>query len=332
MEEKRKVIRHYVSQGLKLSIALEVINLPRSTYYYKTNGKRVGKQATTRTLKSGEWVQDEQVVKEIKKILEPDFIDYGYRRTTAVLQERGYAIGKKKVYRLMKQNHLLQKPIRGKHPGNMYRDYKSPQPDGPYVIIELDFKYIWIEGQKRHAYLLSMLDTFHRQVYEWSLDFEMKAEQVKELIIKFVNNHLIAKGIDPSRIKITMRTDNGCQFTSILYREILDDLKIKYQYIPVGVPQLNGHIEGFHSTIQRLVCKHFEFLNIDQARKVFNRFYVTYNTQRIMKSILNKRPVEFLQLWEKGRIGYIKKNGKNKFFFKEEGHKKPSLLELDIVN
>ena len=318
MEEKREVIRSYVSQGLKLDTCLAVVNLSRSTYYYKSNGKRKGKKPSTHTLFNGTKVPNEKVVIRIKQILEPEFIDYGYKRTTDVLKEEGYQIGKSKVYRLMKENHLLNKQIKTTHPGKRFTVYNSPQPDRPFKILELDFKYIWIEGARKNAYLLTILDTFHRQAYVWTLNYDMKTERVIELIMQFVDDFLIPNDVDPKLVELCFRTDNGCQFTSFLYQRILKEIGIRCTYIPKATPQLNGHIEAFHSTIERLVCKKYSFISLKHSKDTFERFYNTYNKRRIMKAILSKRPVQFFNLWREGKIGFLKVRGVNKFFLKEE--------------
>jgi len=315
------IIRDYVAKGLRLERALVIVCLSRSTYYYKPNGGKHGKKASTHTLFKGKLVANSEVVEQIKKILKVEFIDYGYKRTTEQLKNMGYKIGKKKVYRLMKEQRLLQERKKSKHKGKKYIVYKSPQPTGPLKIIEIDFKYVWIEGSRRFAYLVCMLDTFHRQIYEWSLNFDMKTNRLTDLIRKFVEQCLVTKNLDPKTTKILFQTDNGSQFTAKNYKKTLEDIGIERSYIPCGVPQLNGHIEGFHSTIERLVCSKYKFISLQHARKVFERFFNTYNNERIMKSILHKSPTKFIELWDLNKIELKKVKKKNKFYLKEESLK-----------
>jgi len=315
------IVQDYVSKGLRVETALRIVCLSRSTYYYKANGRKHGKAASTHTIFKGKLITNSEVVEQIKGILKPEFIDYGYKRTTEQLKSMGYEIGKKKVYRLMKENGLLQERKRSKNKSKKYIVYSSPQPEGPLKIIELDFKYVWLEGTRRFGYLVSMLDTFHRQVYGWSLNHDMKTNRLTDLITDFVDQYLIIKNIDPKTTQILFQTDNGCQFTANNYKKMLEEIGIERSYIPSGVPQLNGHIEGFHSTIERLVCSKFKFISIAHARSVFKRFFNTYNNKRIMKSILHKSPTKFIELWELGKIELKKENKKNKFYLKEESLK-----------
>lgn len=319
MEAKRTIIRLYVSQGLRLNTALALAKLSRSTYYYRASYKKKGKACSQTTEQNGQWVDNEQVVHQIKAILEPDFIDYGYKRTTEALKERGFKIGKAKVYRLMKENGLLHPPKKASKSVSTFTVFSTPQPDRPFHILEIDIKYIYIQGERRNSYLITILDTFHRQAYTWGLFPNMKTDRIVELMLQLSDQYLIPRNIDPQILDVVIRTDHGSQFLSLKYIDLLGHLKIQRNYIAVATPQLNGHIEGFHSTVQRLVCNHYYFQTLSEAKKVFERFFHTYNHDRIMASILYKRPVQFLNLWDQGKIGYLKVSGKNKFFFKEEG-------------
>lgn len=323
MEAKREVIRRYVGQGLKLDICLRITQLSRSTYYYRPSGKRKGKLPSRMTLYHGRPVSNEFVVHRILKILKQPFIDYGYRRTTYALKEEGFEIGKSKVYRLMKEHDLLHKKITANPIAKRGVVWYSPQPKRPFHTLEIDFKYVWIHGEKRFAYLTTILDTFHRHALTWGLFLNMKTQRVVELITRMIDQHLIPNGIDPKKVELNFRTDNGSQFRSKLYHEILNEIGIRPQYIPSATPQLNGHIEAFHSTVSRLVCSKIEFESFEHASEIFEQFFETYNTKRIMKAIAYKRPVQFLDLWKKGKIGMYTQKGKNKFYLKGKNQQTP---------
>lgn len=109
MEERKEVVCKMVSMGMRTDKALEITKIPRSSYYYRSTGVRKGKGSSTYVLKNGQLVSNEQLVNEMNDILGIDFIDYGYGRTTKALVEKDYHVNKKKIYRLMKINHLLLK-------------------------------------------------------------------------------------------------------------------------------------------------------------------------------------------------------------------------------
>lgn len=327
MEAKKVIVRNYVSQGLRVEDALQIIGIARSSYYYKSiNGKR-GLHKTTKTVFKGKVVEDSIVIKNISQILSKEFIDYGYRKVTALLKRKGYLIGKKKVYRLMKEHNLLNpKPTKVREFDKLVITEK-PQPVRPLEVIEIDIKYIYIEGIGKNAYLISLLDVFHREVYQWGIFENMKTDKIIQLILDFMDQQLINKKIKIEKVALAFRTDNGSQFTSENYRNVVDAFGITKTYIPPATPQLNGHIESYHSTVQKLVCDKYSFNTIGDANEIFSRFFKTYNNVRILSCLLDYSPKQFITLWNKGKIGIEKRNNNLIFFFKEEDKDKSSIFD-----
>lgn len=77
----------------------------------------------------------------------------------------------------------------------------------------MDIKYIYIAGTGKNAYLITLLDVFHREVYQWGLFENMKTEKILQLILAFIDQQLIKKHINLEALTLTFRTDNGSQFT-----------------------------------------------------------------------------------------------------------------------
>src|SRR5690606_28350687 len=319
MAARKEIVSKTVSQGMPVSKALAIAEIPRSSYYYKSNGKRKGKTPSTHTQWNNLLVDNERVIDEINSILGKEFIDYGYERTASELKKRGFYINKKKVYRLMKENQLLFPKIKINTGQRQYVDYTIPLPTRPlevieldikyiyihglkrheylitmmYVctrnalkkdnkllcpkikintgqrqfvdytiplpprpleVIELDIKYIYIHGLKRHAYLITMLDVFSRTALVWELNRTMKAKDAVRLVGKLINEWLFPMHLDPHKLSVKIRTDNGSQFIAKTFKDSLQEARISNEYIRPATPQQNAHIESFHNTLSRLVC------------------------------------------------------------------------------
>jgi len=329
MEERKEIVNRHIQKGMKAEKAAQLAGFSRSGYYYRSNGKKPGKSPTTTTLKKdGKLVKNSVLVKDIKDIISPDFIDYGYEKVTAELQKKEYIINRKKVYRLMKENHLLNP----KHvtPGQLknYVSFSQPYPSQPFETLEIDIKYIYIRGDRRNAYLITILDVFTRNALVWDLAYSMKSEQVTHLVDQLILNHLQPANLLSRNIKVTMRSDNGSQFVAKTVREHLQKNQIFQEFIKPSTPQQNGYIESFHSTVEKLVCNKYEFESLKHACEVFSKFYETYNSKRILKCLLNKAPNEFLSDWQQDKlcVVYNTKTKKQKFFFREKQNLIPVLL------
>lgn len=313
----------YVQAGLSTKIAIPMGGFARSTYYYRATGGKRGKSASTHTGRTdGKKVTNEQIVAEIEGICAEPFIDYGSNRMTLELRNRGYVINPKKVYRLMREHQLLHPKKRKTGVKRQFVRYTSPANTRPFETIEVDIKYVYIQGEKRTAYLLTALDTFSRMAIEWELEYTMKAEQV----VKLTSNLIRRIELQYRAEKYIIRTDNGPQFIAHQLSEAIQDMPITHEFIRPGTPEQNGHIESFHYTITRLVFRQYEFRNLIEAKKILTEFYHVYNNKRIMVALLGKSPNQFLELWNAGRIGIRMKGKKSTFFFREkpdQGHGSP---------
>lgn len=317
MEERKEVVCKMVSIGMRTGKALEIAKIPRSTYYYRSLGSHKGKEPSTHTLKNGQLVSNEQLMNDMNDILGVDFIDYGYARTTKSLVEKGYHVNKKKIYRLMKINHLLLRKKKAAIKKNYVSDF-VPLCTAPFQVMEIDIKYVFIDGLRKNVYLITIFDVFSRAALVWSLDLDMKASRVVYLVNQLLQKWLIPWNIDPKQTKVTIRTDNGSQFIASLFREHLKTADITNEYIQPATPQQNGHIESFHATLTKLVCNKYCFDDLSHALNVFHKFFDVYNNIRIMESILYKTPYVFLMLWKEGRIDAKIENKKVIYFFREE--------------
>jgi len=321
MEQRREIANAYAHKGLGLIKALAIVGIKRSTFYYKPNGRARGKPCSTHTKKlDGELVHNDKVVESILKTLSNEYHDYGYQVMSVELKKQGYLINEKKVYRLMGENHLLHASVKSSKSQKRERiNYTVPPLTEPFSTVEADLKYIYIHGQNRNAYLLTMLCTFCRLAPVWRLNFTMKSTDVNELVESMVHHMLVRKYIISRGLKVIIRTDNGPQFIAHALASELKSKQIAHEFIHPATPQENAHIESFHNTVTRLVTNKNVFQSLDHAKQVFTEFFNAYNNTRVMKCLLYYSPSQFLSLWDKAIVG-IKKDHQRKeiFFFKEK--------------
>ena len=86
-----------------------MVGIIPSSYYRVPSGGKKGNKASKQTFHATEgFVSQAAVVVSVKKILEHEFIDCGYRLMTHYLTRDGYRINHKKLYRIMKEEGLLK--------------------------------------------------------------------------------------------------------------------------------------------------------------------------------------------------------------------------------
>ncbi|AYM08986.1 transposase (plasmid) [Agrobacterium tumefaciens] len=138
-----------------------MIDLPRSTYYYRSTAKALS-------------LGDSELVAIIEDI-QDELPCYGYRRITHELQRRGHLVNHKRVARIMRANGLGIKPRKryvrttdSNHDSPIYPNlYRNVIPARPDMVWVADFAYIRITVG--FCYLAVILDACSRKVVGYAL-------------------------------------------------------------------------------------------------------------------------------------------------------------------
>lgn len=267
-----------------VSLLTKWTGLPRSNWYYRPKPGIPGMKPSQYTLKeNGNLVTNQDLLEEIKTVLSQEFICYGYEKITWELQGMGYVVNKKKVYRLMKEAHLLHGRNKisssGKRPFVKMRKIEA---DYPLQYLVMDIKYVWIHGEKRNAYLLTVMDVYSRKV----LAHRLKSS------IKHFDVILLLDGIlqMPRTRQLIIRNDNGPQFIAYNLRKYLMSRTADQEFTHIATPQENAYIESLHSTLEREVIKRYWFDSLQYAKWKIADYYESYNDKRKHRSLKRKTP------------------------------------------
>ena len=206
----------------------------------------------------------------------------------------------------MRENGLLNNRNRYKRlsPRLWVKDI-VPKPTQSFEYLEVDIKYIWIAGQRRHALLLTVLDVESRWVLGQYMDWKIRKEHVIELFDRIFSKYKFPK-------RIFVRNDNGSQFEATMVRLYFEDKNVVQEFTKPATPEQNAHIEAYHSIIESVICRRTFFENLKQAQQTFNRFVEFYNFERIHSGIKYLWPKKYL---DQKKI-YIKRSKQNIEFLK----------------
>lgn len=303
------LVREYMNKGLSRDTALSISGVTRHQLYYRPSLKRPGRKASEFTLYKDNETQEllevpnSKVVDEVIKIKrDPDQSNW-YKLITYTLKVMGYYINHKKVYRLMRDYHLLEKAKR--KTGRSFVKFRRVIPQGPLRVLEMDIKYVWIEDKARYGYILSVIDTFTRYVLHWQVGYSMREAQVKEAWDHIIVHYLQGANMLGRKICIEVRNDNGRQFSSTMIQQYFKDNYLNQVFTHPYTPEENAHIERFHRTLAeslKVEC----FKTLEDVEQRLRRFYTTYNNIRQHGSIAMLSPSMFWALYEDGQITLIK--------------------------
>jgi putative transposase len=264
------------------------MTLPRSNFYYQPSAGHRGFKPSVTTIKTdGSSVSNAVVIEDIKAILSGEFVCYGYQKTTQELKNRQYVINHKKVYRLMDESNLLLGKVIRTSGKRQWVKHRKIQAQKPMEYLCLDIKYLWIEGEKRHYYLLTILDVYTRKVLQWRLQKSIKKIDVINLFRAIHQQHSI-KGVN-------IRNDNGSQFIANDVRAFLRAAEANQEFTHIATPEENAYIEAYHSILDTEIVQRFEFASFYEAKLTIEAYVDFYNNRRLHGGIGMKKPQ---QLWD----------------------------------
>jgi transposase InsO family protein len=255
-----------------------------SSFYYKPSGRPKGIKPSTHTVKEdGELFENKVVVGDIDKTLQQEFCCYGYHNMSCELKEMGWIINRKKVYRLMKENHLLYgSKIRSQPFKRDFIRFRTPAAERPLQYLSMDIKYVHIHGWRRNVFLLTVMDIYSRKVLIHMLRSSIKKGDVLVMLSLMLLEYK-AEGM-------SLRNDNGSQFIASAVRSFLREKGVYQEFSHVATPEDNAYIEALHSNLQREVIDRFEFDSIYHAQMIIDRYYEWYNNKRRHGSLKGKTP------------------------------------------
>ncbi len=252
MEERKTIIRTYISRGMKAAVAANMAGMSKSSYYYKSRAGKRGRPPSTHCITENKGtVPNECVVDQMRIILSGEFMENGYRKVPHELKDMGYHIGKSKTYRLMHENHLLL-PRKKKGKREFVR-FTQPLPFEPFEKLEMDIKFIYIRGNRKNALLLTILDTFTRIALDWELQYSIRHAKVENLFSRVIDSWLTDyRPPFNDDMLVTIRCDNDARFIAHNLQTFLQQNFINQEFILPATPEQNAHIESFHSVVEQV--------------------------------------------------------------------------------
>ena len=271
------------------------MNLPRSSYYYKSKNETVTDQALT---------------SRIEEIIE-EFGGYGYRRTTAQLHREGIQVNHKKVLRIMRERGLLCKPkrrfLKTTDSNHSYRTYPNLL-NGCTVT---DINQVWaadityIRILTAFVYLAVILDIYSRKTIGYAISKNIDTNLSLSTLQMAIGNRIPPKGV-------IHHSDRGVQYAANDYVNLLQQHGFRISMARKGNPYDNAVAESFIKTLKTEEVYLWEYHTLADVEKRLPYFIEqVYNQKRLHSSLGYRPPDEYEEI-----------------FSKNQNHKSPCLIAL----
>lgn len=247
------------------------------------------------------------------QILRREFKDSGRvsgtRVLSKVLRRENFAVGRKRVRRLMREDGMVSKrtPRRFRvqttdschdhpmAPELVLRDFNPATPNEVWVC---DITYIRTTGG--FVYLAAVMDLFSRSIIGWHVDDEMTQQLTRTALL----NAWKGRGRPTGMI---IHSDRGVQYAAEGYRRFLSDVCLARQSMSrKGNCWGNAPMESFWATLKTERIDDEVFETLDDVRTVVWRYINgRYNTRRLHSTLGYVSP-------EQHEINYFQHNSMTK--------------------
>jgi transposase InsO family protein len=281
------MIRQHCSfnDSLTISDAARLLNINRFGYYkwLQNNGP------------DPVLIRYEMEIKDEMQKIAVEFPRYGYRRMTIELYNRGFHANHKRVLRMMQEDNLLCarkhfKPLttdsnhNHKVYPNLIRNLKITQPNQVWAS---DITYIQLIDE--FVYLAVVLDLFTRKCIGWKLGRHIDTELTLTALDKALEQRWT-----PSLQGLIHHSDQGVQYASNQYVDLLKDHDFQISMSRKGNPYDNAFVESFIKTLKYEEVYLNEYETFSDALVNIGRFIDdVYNKKRLHSSLGYKSPDDF---------------------------------------
>ena len=272
-----------VTGGFRLDLLLETAGLARSTYYYQLK-------------QLDEFDKDKELKAEIQSIYCEHKGNYGYRRMTLELRNRGFMVNHKKVQRLMKVLGLSAR-IRRKRKYSSYQGEVGKKAENliqrqfeaskPMEKCYTDVTEFAIPNSTQKLYLSPVLDGFNSEIIAYNLSTSPNLEQVKAMLDQaFTEEHYE---------NTILHSDQGWQYQHQYYHQFLEDKGIQPSMSRKGNSPDNGIMESFFGILKSEMFYGYEktFHSLEQLEQAIVGYIDYYNNKRIKVKLKGLSPVQY---------------------------------------
>lgn len=271
--EKVKLIRS-LSANHSLSLLFDLLNMNRSTYYNYSKINISSHMKRDMLLKQ---LIKETYLRHKKRI--------GALKIKQDLFLQGHYVSVKKIYQLMqeleirkvtpKKNQYIKLSKRGNilMPNHLKQEFNQKAPNLVWVsdITEIKIK-------QKPVYLCVIMDLFSRKI----IAHQVSRKNNTRLTTITLNQAIINQKNKPNMF----HSDRGVQYTSFIFKNLLQKLDITQSFSAPGYPYDNAAMESFFAAYKReTVKKMIPFRIIQDYIKMVNEYIIYYNNFRFHKSL-----------------------------------------------
>lgn len=229
-----------------------------------------------------------------------DFRGYskGSRSIAMRLKRMGITMNRKKIQRLM-QKYNLKCPIRKANPyrrmakalrtnsvapNHVNREFRG---HGPRKILLTDITYLKLNHG--FVYLSVIKDAFTMQILAYQLSNSLEVDFVLATVKQLMRNHLY-----DNQTEVWIHSDQGCHYTSVAFRKLLEDSKLRQSMSRKGNCWDNAPQESFFGHMKDELEPYIkDWKNYQDVAQRIDDYMDYYNNDRYQTILDGMSPNEY---------------------------------------
>lgn len=221
---------------------------------------------------------------------------YGYRRITALLNNEGWVVNKKRVQRIWRSEGLKVPQKQPKRARLWLNDGSCIRHRPAYKNHVWSYDFVMDRTEDGRAFkILNVIDEYSKE----SIGSLVRRKINSFDVLEYLADLFLMKG-QPAFI----RSDNGPEFIALKLREWLSKLEVKTLYIEPGSPWENGYCESFNGKMRDELLNGEIFYSLKEAQVLVEMWRREYNHVRPHSSLGYKppAPLAVLPSYEKEKL------------------------------
>lgn len=210
-------------------------------------------------------------------------VRYGYRKIKVLLKREGWAVGKKLVYRLYREEGLAVRHRARRRQKALMPRHARFKPGGPNEAWSLDFVADQLaDGQRFRA--LTVVDVFTRESLAIEVGHSLRGDHVVTVRTRLRMQRRAPK---------VLFCDNGSEFCSQIVDLWAYQNQVRIDFSRPGKPTDNAYVESFNGTFRDECLNAHWFESLQDAKGLVEAWRQEYNESRPHRALQDQTPSEF---------------------------------------
>lgn len=282
-QEKLAVLEPLYGQ-FSVHVLCEALDVPRGTFYnhIKRNKRDNSSYARHR----------EELRTAIQEIFEESRQTFGSEKICAVLHERGYKAGTTLVRELMSEMGLSSISTTSKRQWKKSNSYERKA-----NILQRQFhaeepNRVWVSDitcmklKDRYYYLCAIVDLYSRKVIAHKISTRNSTQQITATLRMAYDARMPGENL-------IFHSDQGSQYASHAFRQLLKKLKITQSFSNAGTPHDNAVMESFFAVFKKEEYYRSNYRSEAEMRKKIDEYIAFYNQKRPHTTLNLQTPEQY---------------------------------------